>query len=194
LHYDENNMTEDLEIGFRLKSRGYDIYNSMDSVAYTEIPESFSKLFTQRMRWYRGHIQNTAKYSKSLMGRNFWDMGIVVIMFLYILLPLTSAMFLYGVYNFLISAGKGIIDISLIGIDFNYLSNTFVFNAITPTTFFITSLMIFFAAILKISENNIEGKINRLEYPFYVIFYSFLNIFLWGNAFFQEIIGKKSKW
>src|SRR3989338_11446200 len=53
--FDENNITEDLEIGLRLKSRNYGIYNSIESVVFTDVPKTFSEFFRQRMRWYRGH-------------------------------------------------------------------------------------------------------------------------------------------
>jgi len=61
---DENNLTEDLEIAMRLKYNGYDIRMEHESITYTHVPHTFTKLWRQRIRWARGYIYNHWNYRR----------------------------------------------------------------------------------------------------------------------------------
>ena len=73
--FDENNLTEDMEIAFRLKEIGYAIENSVNAVVYTHIPEKIKPLVKQRIRWYAGYYENVKKYSHMLFNRDFGSFG-----------------------------------------------------------------------------------------------------------------------
>ncbi|MFC1666162.1 glycosyltransferase, partial [Nanoarchaeota archaeon] len=60
--YDEDNITEDIEISLRMQYKGYFIDNCPDAVAYTVVPKTFKSLFIQRRRWYFGYLKNILKY------------------------------------------------------------------------------------------------------------------------------------
>ena len=62
--FDENNLTEDMEIAFRLQIKGYKIKNSLNAFVYTSAPKSLRGLILQRMRWYGGTILNAIKYKQ----------------------------------------------------------------------------------------------------------------------------------
>ena len=58
----EAGLTEDLEIGLRLKANGYDVRMEPRAITYTKVPPSWSALWRQRIRWYRGFVVNHLKY------------------------------------------------------------------------------------------------------------------------------------
>lgn len=192
--FDEDNLTEDLEIGLRLKSNGYGIENTIEDYAYTVVPKNMRDLFSQRMRWYRGHIYNSKKYSHMFFSRKYGDLGIFILPIQYVLLAVTSPILVIGLYNILTSLMKNVIDARLVGYDFNYLIKTANLNFITPFTFFIIALLATFVLILKVSEREVKEKISPVDYVLYLVVYPFINLFLWIAAFTQEMLKTKKKW
>ena len=64
--FDDNNITEDIEIAWRFLYNGYKIKMSLDSEVCTGIPPSFKDWGQQRVRWAIGGIQTTLKYIPKL--------------------------------------------------------------------------------------------------------------------------------
>jgi len=60
--FDEETLTEDLEIAMRLRNEGHDLGMTATAITFTEFPSRFRTLLRQRVRWYRGLIANTWKY------------------------------------------------------------------------------------------------------------------------------------
>ena len=56
--FEEGNLTEDMEIALKIHTLGYKIENNLDAVSYTVCPDRWRKLLKQRIRWYRGALQN----------------------------------------------------------------------------------------------------------------------------------------
>ena len=191
--FDEGNITEDLEIGLRLKSRGYRIDNCTESYVHTEVPKSLRGLFSQRIRWYRGHIHNTKKYSKMFFNRRFGDLGIFVLPFQYIVLVLTSMLLLLGIYDSALSAGRFLIDLYITNFDVRYLLSSANINLITYTTFFWVVLFALFTLMIRVSEKKVGEKISIREYMVYIVLYPFINLALWLNAFILELAKKEIK-
>ena len=63
--FDEENLTEDIEITWNFLSKGYKIEMSVPSKAYTVAPNSFKAWYSQRIRWNVGGIQTISKYKKT---------------------------------------------------------------------------------------------------------------------------------
>ncbi len=63
--FDENNLTEDIEITWNFLSKGYEIEMSVPSRAYTVAPNKFKTWYLQRVRWNIGGIQTINKYKKT---------------------------------------------------------------------------------------------------------------------------------
>ncbi len=73
--YDEQNITEDMEMGLRIQSNGYEIECCTDVLVPTEVPETLSGLYRQRIRWFRGTIFNLQKYGHMMLNPRFGDFG-----------------------------------------------------------------------------------------------------------------------
>ncbi|MFT4312165.1 MAG: glycosyltransferase [Candidatus Woesearchaeota archaeon] len=60
--FDAKNLTEDFELGVRLKKNGYLIEYAHDSLVFTRTPNSLSLIIKQRIRWFRGFFQTHLKH------------------------------------------------------------------------------------------------------------------------------------
>ncbi|NYZ75078.1 glycosyltransferase family 2 protein [Candidatus Micrarchaeota archaeon] len=77
--FDEHNITEDLEMAWRLRRHGFGIAYSPDSIVYTEVPDTIKALYRQRLRWYRGKLFNVRKYSDMLFNKKYGNFGLFML-------------------------------------------------------------------------------------------------------------------
>src|SRR3989344_3724675 len=75
--YDEATITEDLEIAIRLQKHQYKIVQTFDTAVETIVPTTWKKLFRQRIRWYKGSVDNSLKYRKLIFNKKYGDFGII---------------------------------------------------------------------------------------------------------------------
>jgi cellulose synthase/poly-beta-1,6-N-acetylglucosamine synthase-like glycosyltransferase len=71
--YKHGYLSEDMEITLAAVEKGKKIQFIPEFLAWTEVPENYSSLSKQRMRWYRGALENLVKYRKLLF--NWWSDG-----------------------------------------------------------------------------------------------------------------------
>jgi cellulose synthase/poly-beta-1,6-N-acetylglucosamine synthase-like glycosyltransferase len=191
--FDEGNITEDLEIGLRMNKKGYRIESSMRDFAFTDIPGSFKQFFKQRIRWYRGYIYNSIKYSDMFFNSKFKSLGMFILPVQYITLALTSTLIIYGIFDISFHLINYFSYIFAVNFDFLYSLNQLSFN-ISLNTILWVMLLSSFLVMLKLSEKTSEEKIGYFDYAVYLITYPFINIFLWVSAFVLELLQVKKKW
>ncbi len=64
--FDETSVTEDLEIVYRMRKKGYKIIMSPRAIVKTDIPRDLKTLIAQRKRWHLGFFDVVGKYPKSM--------------------------------------------------------------------------------------------------------------------------------
>ena len=67
--FDEKNLTEDIEITWKLTSRNYKIKMSASSKVETVVPDNIKDWFKQRLRWNVGGLQTVDTYKKTFLKR-----------------------------------------------------------------------------------------------------------------------------
>lgn len=77
--FDEHNLSEDLEIALRLQKEGYRIAACHETIVYTDVPDTIGKLYTQRIRWYRGGVMNIIKYIDLFFNPKYGEFGLFVL-------------------------------------------------------------------------------------------------------------------
>lgn len=121
--FDEKNITEDIEIAWRLLKNNYKIKMALDAKVYTNVPKTMKGWWHQRIRWNIGGIQTTIKYCKYFRKKEFGSIGTF-------LLPLFSISYILSF------AGLVFIAYSLFtGI--RYLLGSFAFGFNPLATFFL---------------------------------------------------------
>jgi len=62
--WDEGSLSEDMEMAVRLTEKGYRIRYAPDVRSWQESPSSLTRLFRQRLRWFRGTMEVGLKYGR----------------------------------------------------------------------------------------------------------------------------------
>ena len=79
--FDVTNITEDLEMAWRLRKAGYKITYAYEAVVYTIVPETFRALLRQRTRWYRGKLNNISKHRDMFLNPKYGYFGMFIMPF-----------------------------------------------------------------------------------------------------------------
>jgi cellulose synthase/poly-beta-1,6-N-acetylglucosamine synthase-like glycosyltransferase len=75
--FDKKNLTQDIEIVWRMMSHGYRARMSLDAKIYTVTPKTFKKWWRQRVRWNIGGTQTIVKYKKWALKKNMLGMFVI---------------------------------------------------------------------------------------------------------------------
>jgi cellulose synthase/poly-beta-1,6-N-acetylglucosamine synthase-like glycosyltransferase len=73
--FDENNLTEDVEIAWRILKNNYKIRMAFDAKVYHDYPSSLKVWWKQRTRWGIGGLQTIFKYLKYLFRKDGYTVG-----------------------------------------------------------------------------------------------------------------------
>ena len=196
--YDENNLTEDIEIALRIQSNNLQIENSVDASVFTVSPDSFKTLFKQRIRWYVGFIQNIIDYKK-LFSLKYGNLGFFVLpgSFLSVFLIITTLF--YVIYKLItVSIIQNFKNYSSIGFDitklFEFSLDTFFINLDPITLLMFLSLLIGISLVLlakKIAKD--KTSISSFYLCYFFVYWAFFG-FWWLASIFYIITGRKIIW
>ena len=195
--YDEANLTEDMEIAMRIQKHHYKIENSLAAYVFTKPASTFSALMKQRVRWYKGALDNFINY-RSLFSKDYGDFGVILLPSCIISIALVELVCAYLVIKNIIEYSKDIINWYHIGFDFH---NLFVFRfdwfmftfrplVVLAAAGFICGIVIILIA-KRISN---EKEPIKFSYLLYLVFYLFLFGLWWAIAIYYRITGKKIRW
>lgn len=160
--FDKENMTEDIEIAWRLMSKGYKIKMALNSEVYTNPPNTFRKWWHQRIRWNIGGIQTFFKYFHLFLNRKFSNIGMFLLPFFsisYVLSFLGLIAFSYIIIDTLYNSIPLLIGSYFLGI--NPFSNLNIM--LLPNLFIILGLfmLILSLAYIKINLKTIRKPLGK---------------------------------
>jgi biofilm PGA synthesis N-glycosyltransferase PgaC len=200
--YDENNVTEDLEMSLRIQYKGYIIENSPDSPVYTIAPNKFKPLLVQRRRWYTGLMKNTWRY-KGIISPKYGDLGLFVLPIAWISIFFSVFVINYLAIDVLMNLSSELAFLSKINFDFSSLFSVGS-HAIERTLFHLLSnpiivFFLFFVIVLGIYMKFATKKVGKTKgLPFtvalYFLFFAILFGFWWTVSIIYVVLNKKVVW
>ncbi|MEM0113436.1 MAG: glycosyltransferase family 2 protein [Metallosphaera sp.] len=95
--WNENVLTEDLDLSLKLTALNYLISYSPSVQSWREVPTMFSSLIRQRLRWYRGNFELTVRLSRFKITWKLFDAIMLVGTPIFMVLSLAnySLVFIY---------------------------------------------------------------------------------------------------
>src|SRR3989338_6421240 len=200
-YFDENNLTEDLEIAMRLKANNYDLVMAHDSFTYTNVPSTFRQLWNQRVRWYRGMMANLKKYHYVLFNPRYGFYGLFQIPLNFFTVFSISLVFVIFAYQLFKILWDNVIRFLLLRFEIFYgwdlpplkfLLLSFDVKFLFPVIVIILlNLYLLYRSYEMIKE---KPKIFNFVLIVFFIVYPLLTMFHWIAAIFGEIFGAKRKW
>lgn len=193
--FDETNITEDLEIAYRIHKAGYRIENCMDTKVITYIPPTFKALHTQRKRWYSGAILTLWQHRNIFNDKN--------VGFFKFFIPFNYGLIFFGLGLFLYSTSLGIKNfikyLSYYSLtNFNFLSNwsfNFDFLSISIFSFFGLSAIILTILFVTFGLVTTKKSIKKRSVGFIgYIFLFFLYQFFWLSSIILVLRRRRAKW
>lgn len=194
--YDDGNLTEDIEIALRIQSKDYIIENAVDASVYTEGVAKFKPLLRQRLRWYKGFIDNVLEYSH-LFSRKYGNLGLFVLPSSFASVILAIIAVIWGFSKLTKNLFLAFKDLR--AIDFNILElmqTPRLFYLSTDPIFVIGMIAIFLSifTILLAKVLSKEKQKIKISYIYFMFTYLLLFSFWWIVALYYKIIGKKIRW
>lgn len=196
--FDEDNLVEDTEIALRLYEKGYRIENSVDAYVYTIAPSTLKELFSQRLRWYRGYIQNSIKYSKMIGNPNYGNLGFFVLPINFVWMFILGFLLFTQIFTFLFHTSQ--FFMSWYHINFAILQPEIKFDIFFLDFYTYFSIIFLFFGIsllwlsLVFSGEKIDLKNKISFYLSYIFIYPFLISIFWVASVICEIFRVKKKW
>lgn len=191
--FDTQNLTEDIEIAWRLVHNGYKIRMAMPSRVLTVVPEKMKIWAKQRIRWNVGGIQTLLKYKKEAFKKG---LGAFII-------PFFSINMFLGLFGLCVFTSLLLKNLWLRFAILKYSAaaniNPLVINKIyfTPTILNIFGIALFvlgfYFAVFSFSqmkENEFMRKRNILTLFFYLIAYLSLYPILLLVSIYKIATGK----
>jgi len=194
--FDENNMTEDIEITWHLTHNSWKRRMCLATSVSSTVPDKIKGWFKQRRRWNVGGLQCISKYKNSLFDLKKGMLGFFIIPFFII----STFLGLLGLSIFFYLITKRLISQYLFT-KYSIIANTPLLTLndfyITPSilnylgvALFILGL-IFLFIVFAVLKERIFKKENILHIPFYMIIYMAFYPFIMIAAIIHMIKGKR---
>jgi biofilm PGA synthesis N-glycosyltransferase PgaC len=194
--FDEKNITEDLEIAFRLQRAGYKLVFCISTSVYTTVPRDLKTLYKQRRRWYSGSLLTLWQHKDMFFSRGT-SMFRTFLLFNYTLIFFGLSLFLYSIYLYIKAAVKTVELMALINFDVSKFQLDLGFDPLSIDIFTtLAATMILLTIILVITTSRILNRSLRDNFSGflgYLFFFVFYQIF-WLNSIYSVVRRREIRW
>lgn len=196
--FDEENMTEDIEITWHLTHNGWKRRMSLATSVSSTAPDNFISWFRQRRRWNVGGLQCIAKYKHCLFNPKKGMLGFFIIPFFI----LSTFLGLLGLSLFTYLFSRRVIS-NFLRTRYSIISGTPILTMqevfITPSVLNYLGIallilgFIFLLIVFAVLKEKVFRRDNLLNIPFYLIIYIAIYPFIMISAMIH-MIQKKRVW
>ncbi len=183
----EDTHTEDMEMAFRMMDEGKKIENSTNGMVWTDPPSTFRSLFRQRIRWYRGYVENFISYRNMFLDPGSGNLGFFLLplnvlwifMLMFILVHVT-----YNILSIFFEWANMYILLGYIPFELTFSVQQLHFFHIFIIFFMSTGIGMVFLSLFSAGEKlNIKEK--KINYLTFFTIYPYLFAMFWLATFFE---------
>jgi cellulose synthase/poly-beta-1,6-N-acetylglucosamine synthase-like glycosyltransferase len=200
--FSNDTLTEDMDLALSMLKKDYKIYHCLDAEVRTIIPKGFKEWGLQRIRWYRGYMENMIKHRDIIFNSRHMMLG-------YFVLPITGLMSVsIGVYATIFMAAEYIKSLATAIYGFSYISpieqltialqNINITDLIYNPYALMLFVFVFFTslAVIVFAMRIVKGASakNFLLLPLYMLIYYTMIMLYWVVSVVYEIFRRNKKW
>lgn len=191
--FDTKNMTEDIELTWKLAYYGYKRQVSLKAKDHTVVPDNLKKWWKQRVRWNLGGLQTIAKYKGMFLRKGM--LGLFILPFFII----STFLGLLGMSIFVYLVSRRLI-LTFLTTKYSFYANTSPLLlseiSLTPSVlnFFgiaLFALGMFFTyfGIMSVGESSILKRRNLFNLLFYLLVYLTIYPTIMISSIYKYFIG-----
>ncbi len=194
--FDSKNMTEDIEVTWKLTYAGYERRMCLATNATTTVPSSMRGWYRQRRRWNVGGLQCIAKYKKSFLKRGMLGLFILPFFVLQLFLGALGLGILFYliitriISNYLLVTYSIPVGVPVLTMDSIFITPSFL-NYLGVILFGVG--LLFTILVLSIMKDTVLKKQNIFNILFYSIIYLTAYPFIMISAVYNYFKREK-KW
>lgn len=199
--FDENTLTEDLDVAVHLLHDGYKVKSQLDAVVYAKAMRTPRAFHFQRVRWSRGFFAAMLKYRDMLFNPKYGMLGQFMMPMLFVIPWILIAVVSTVLYNILLNVYAGLLFILTVGRNIGiYIPpkltiKKLFFSADVQIMLFTLIMAICGIFLLLKAHKHLKEK---MRYPItaliFLTFYQFLLSAYWLIALCYELVGAKKIW
>lgn len=189
--WDEETLTEDMEVTFRMHEEGAVIKNSVNAEVLTHSPETMKGLLNQRVRWYSGYIENFLDFKHFTFNPSYGNLGMVMLPFNLLFTAIIIFFSLHAGFRMLSMVWSEIQVMMLVG----YMTPSFGLSIQSLSTFhifyawFMINSVTLMLLSLKTAGEKIRLKTRKMHYLLFLGFYGLFYSVCWAGAVRNKVKG-----
>ena len=195
--YKHAHQTEDMEMAVRMQSNHLKIVNSHNAFVYTVAPSTLRKLYTQRLRWTYGFINNIIDYKHLFFKKEYGNLGVFILPMASLSIFSALYVIIVSIFSFIKTIFTEYIKIQTVGFNFHWINLNFDWFFINTEIIAIASTITFLGTLILIllSRKMAEGKMSiGLDLIYFFTLYAFISPIWMAKAVYNSIFSIKTHW
>jgi cellulose synthase/poly-beta-1,6-N-acetylglucosamine synthase-like glycosyltransferase len=196
--YDTSTCTEDIEISLRIQSKGYEIENAVDANVYAVPMPTFMTTKRQRVRWYKGFMENTQKYRHLIFSKKYGNLGLFVLPSAYLSVLTATVMVIYSIYVMIDKNYQRYVNLSSVDFDIwrmlDFKWDAFYINQSPLMIIGLFALAIGIGMIYLAKRLSNERQSLTWSYVIFMFLYLPLYVYWWAGAIHARLKNKDTGW
>jgi cellulose synthase/poly-beta-1,6-N-acetylglucosamine synthase-like glycosyltransferase len=174
--WDENSLSEDVEMSVRLTLGGYDIKYAPDVECWQESSAGIVQLISQRIRWFRGGMEVALKYGKLVTKPNRKNVDIEFTLAGSYIFPLCFFGLVMALFGFFFSVQPSPLS-----------------RVIAQVTLLLTLILFVITATALVYVTNLLGTRTLLWLPFIYVYWT-IEAFIATYALTRIVLKRTRRW
>lgn len=196
--YDETSITEDQEISFRIQHYGYEIENAIDANVYAIAMPTFKTMKRQRVRWYKGFIQNVEKYKHIVFSPKFGNLGLFALPSAFLSVMIAIVMAGYAAFRLFEKNYDRFVNLYNVNFDIMRLLkfdwDVFYINQSALAMIGVVSLAIGITMVVLAKKLSDEKMPMAVSYLWFVLLYLPLYAYWWAVSIKARLLDDDVRW